>query len=77
MSLSLVSGVVIGTVFVLLALAALTALGARRRGRGLTAAVAAGLFFPVTWFVWYLCDEHPFQRRPRLTTEKTVHRVGP
>jgi len=41
---------------------ALTALGARRRGNGLLAAAVAGLFFPVTWTVWYLRDEHPYRR---------------
>lgn len=40
----------------------LTALGARRRGNGLLAAAVAGLFFPVTWTVWYLRDEHPYRR---------------
>jgi threonine/homoserine/homoserine lactone efflux protein len=41
------------------ALMALTAIGGRRRGRGLGLALVAGLFFPVTWAVWYLLDEHP------------------
>jgi len=41
---------------------ALTALGARRRGNGLLSAAVAGLFFPVTWTVWYLRDEHPYRR---------------
>jgi hypothetical protein len=41
------------------ALMALTATGARRRGRGRLAALVAGLFFPLTWGIWYLRDEHP------------------
>ena len=40
----------------------LTALGARRRGNSLLSAAVAGLFFPVTWTVWYLRDEHPYRR---------------
>jgi hypothetical protein len=43
----------------LVALMALTATGGRRRGHGLVAALVAGLFFPVTWAVWYLRDQHP------------------
>lgn len=41
------------------ALMVLTATGQRRRGHGLVLALVAGLFFPVTWTVWYLLDEHP------------------
>ena len=41
-----------------LALGALTAAGSRRRGRGLGLATLAGLFFPVTWVMWYLADHH-------------------
>ena len=55
------SGVVLGIVL-LLTLPTLTALGVRRRGNGLAVAVAAGLFFPITWAVWYLRDEHPYRR---------------
>jgi hypothetical protein len=40
----------------------LTAAGERQRRRGLGIAVVAGLFFPVTWTVWYLRDAHPYQR---------------
>lgn len=36
---------------------ALTAVGERHRGHGIPLAVAAGIFFPVTWAVWYLRDE--------------------
>lgn len=45
---------------VLLACMGLTASGERRRGHGIAVTVAAGMFFPVTWAVWYLRDE----RRP-------------
>jgi len=41
----------------ILALAVLTAFGARRRGRGAFGAASAGLFFPVAWAVWYVNDE--------------------
>jgi hypothetical protein len=47
---------------VLVALMTLTALGARRRGRSVASAVLAGVFFPVAWTVWYLRDEHPYDR---------------
>lgn len=40
-----------------LALATLTALGALRRGQGMLGAMCSGLFFPVTWAVWYAKDE--------------------
>jgi hypothetical protein len=43
-------------------LAALTGLGAHRRGVGTPLAVLSGLCFPVTWTVWYLRDEHPYRR---------------
>lgn len=45
-----------------LPLPVLTALGAHQRGRAASLAVLAGLFFPVTWTVWYLRDEHPYRR---------------
>jgi hypothetical protein len=45
---------------ILLALIGLTATGERRRGKGIAVALAAGLFFPITWTVWYLRDEHPY-----------------
>jgi hypothetical protein len=37
----------------------LTATGQRRRGHGRVTALVAGLFFPLTWGIWYLRDEHP------------------
>lgn len=49
-------------------LALLTSIGQRRRGRGLASAAVAGIFFPVTWTVWYVRDEHPY--RARTTTER-------
>jgi hypothetical protein len=42
------------------ALMGLTGVGAVRRGSLLRSAVLAGLFFPVTWTVWYVRDERPF-----------------
>jgi hypothetical protein len=45
----------------LLALVILTGLGAHRRGLAGLPASLAGLFFPVTWVVWYLRDEHPYR----------------
>lgn len=53
---------VMGTV--LLALMSVTATGERKRGRGVGLALVAGLFFPITWTVWYLLDERPY-RSPR------------
>lgn len=47
-----------------LPLAVLTGIGARRRGRGIPQAVLAGLLFPVTWAAWYVSDEHPYRRGP-------------
>ena len=46
---------------VVLPLMVLTASGERRRGHGVLVAIAAGLFFPVTWAAWYLRDERPYQ----------------
>lgn len=46
----------------LVALMTLTAFGARRRGCRLASSVLAGVFFPVAWTVWYLRDEHPYDR---------------
>ena len=45
----------------LLVLMGLTATGERRRGHGIVLALAAGLFFPITWSVWYLRDERPYR----------------
>ncbi len=38
----------------------LTAIGARRRGQPFPVAVLVGLFFPVTWLVWYVRDMSPY-----------------
>jgi hypothetical protein len=47
---------------VALPLGVLTALGAHERGLSIALSAAAGAFFPVTWTVWYVCDEHPYRR---------------
>jgi hypothetical protein len=47
-----------------LALMVLTARGAGRRGSAVLPASLAGLFFPVTWVVWYVRDEHPYRTTP-------------
>lgn len=47
----------------LLALAVLTATGSYRRGARLPLAALSGLFFPVTWVLWYLRDVHPYAAR--------------
>ena len=57
MNPGVVAGMLIGAA--LLALMGLTATGERRRGQGIGVALAAGLFFPITWTVWYLRDQHP------------------
>jgi hypothetical protein len=49
-------------VAVALPLPVLTALGAHERGPSIGRAVLAGVFFPVTWTVWYLRDEHPYRK---------------
>lgn len=46
-------------------LALLTALGARQRGLRLPLSVLAGLFYPATWALWYIKDEHPYRRTYR------------
>ena len=48
-----------------LPLPVLTGLGAHRRGLAIPLVVLAGVFFPVTWTVWYLRDEHPYRRAHR------------
>ena len=48
-----------------LPLALLTAVGAHRRGLATPVAVLTGLFYPVTWTVWYVKDEHPCRRAQR------------
>ncbi|MFA6576515.1 MAG: hypothetical protein WCS84_13925 [Nocardioides sp.] len=51
------------------ALMVLTALGEGRRGARALTAVVAGVFFPVTWTVWYVRDERPYVgRHPRRRT---------
>jgi hypothetical protein len=60
MDAALVVSAVLG-VGVLLSLPTLTAIGARRRGRGFVSAVMAGVFFPITWTVWYVRDESPYR----------------
>jgi len=40
-----------------LAAGLLTAWGARRRGQHWRFAWLSGLFFPVSWVIWYLVDE--------------------
>lgn len=42
---------------VMVSLAALTAVGERRRGGRLPVAVLAGLFFPLAGIAWYARDE--------------------
>jgi hypothetical protein len=46
-------------------LALLTALGASQRGCTLPLSVLAGLFYPATWTLWYIEDEHPYRRNRR------------
>lgn len=50
---------------VLLGCMGLTASGERRRGHGIAVTVAAGIFFPVTWAVWYLREERPYRTAHR------------
>jgi hypothetical protein len=40
-----------------LAVGSLVAWGARRRGQRWPLACLSGLFFPVTWVIWYMADE--------------------
>jgi hypothetical protein len=40
-----------------LAIGTLTLFGARRRGQRWRIAWLSGLFFPLTWVVWYIVDE--------------------
>jgi hypothetical protein len=53
-----VAGVVLAGV--VLAPVLLTTVGAHRRGLAVPLAVVAGVFFPLTWAVWYVRDEHPY-----------------
>ena len=59
--LSVMPFVVVGGL-VLLALAVLTAQGSMVRGLHPGRAMLTGMFFPVTWVVWYARDEHPWAR---------------
>ena len=61
MGAGLLVGLLAGTA-VIGPLVVLTAMGARSRGRTITVAAVAGLFFPITWVCWYVCDEHPYRR---------------
>jgi L-serine deaminase len=56
-----VAAVLLICVAVLVAMMALTAVGERGRGHGLLVALVAGAFFPITWAVWYVRDEHPYR----------------
>jgi hypothetical protein len=47
------------------ALIVLTGVGQRKRGAHPMTAVVAGAFFPLTWMVWYVRDEHPYGSPPR------------
>jgi hypothetical protein len=58
MTLAVIALAIGGTLLV--GLVGLTALGQHRRGRGPLAAILAGIFFPVTWMVWYFHDERPY-----------------
>jgi hypothetical protein len=51
--------VVVVLVAAWLALGALTAAGALRRGQRRCLALVTGLFFPVAWVIWYMIDERP------------------
>src|ERR1700742_4594474 len=58
--------VVIFLVVAWLALSALTAAGALRRGQGRCLAVVTGLFFPLAGGVWYLPDQRTEGRGPHV-----------
>jgi hypothetical protein len=47
-----------------IALMLLTGRGQRRRGGGAAVVVPAGVFFPVTWVVWYLVDRRSVSGSP-------------
>lgn len=53
---------VLAVLVVALMLAVLTALGAHERGQSIALSAVAGAFFPVTWAVWYVRDEHPYRK---------------
>jgi hypothetical protein len=46
---------------VVVGLMVLTAVGERGRGHGPLVSLKAGVFFPVTWAVWYVRDERPYR----------------
>lgn len=56
-----VAGAALVMAAAVLVLMGLTATGEHRRGHGIVLALAAGLFFPITWTVWYLRDEQPYR----------------
>ena len=60
-----VAATLLAVAAVLLGCMGLTASGERRRGHGIAVTVAAAIFFPVTWAVWYLRDERPYRAAPR------------
>jgi len=53
-----------------LALGSLTAVGARRRGQRWFLACLSGLFFPLTWTVWYAFDERAATRSRRWAADE-------
>jgi hypothetical protein len=57
----LVVGILV-LVAVSLPLPVLTAIGGHQRGLPIPFAILSGIFFPVTWAVWHLRDEHPYRR---------------
>lgn len=59
-------GLALGVGVVWLALMGLTATGEHRRGHGVFLVLAAGVFFPITWIVWYLVDEQPYRAVRRV-----------
>jgi hypothetical protein len=57
----MVIAAVVALAAVALPLCALTALGARRRGASVPVAILGGAVFPLTWAIWYVRDESPYQ----------------
>jgi hypothetical protein len=64
MSVEVIAAAAVG-IGVLLTLMAFTVTGERRRGHGVVVALAAGLFFPITWAAWYVRDERPYRTSRR------------
>jgi hypothetical protein len=60
-----VTAAALAGIAIVLPLMAFTATGERRRGHGVGVAFAAGLFFPITWAVWYVRDERPYRTSRR------------